>query len=124
MDDPMNTLSMALASICMSVAAQFSFRHGMTHLNASTPGQLTSWQEFLRVAATPSVLAGFALYGAAAVVWLKVLSDWEVSKAYPLAGLGFALSAGIGFISGESVSVMRMLGTAMICLGVLVIGQT
>ena len=120
----MNTLSMALASICMSVAAQFSFRHGMAHLKASAPGQLGAWQELLRVAACPSVLAGFALYGAAAVVWLKVLSEWEVSKAYPLAGLGFALSAGIGFISGESVSVMRLVGAAMICLGVLVIGRS
>ena len=121
----MNTLALALVSICTSVAAQFSFRHGMTGLKASmASGEHTFWQTLFAIAGNPFVLAGFALYGAGAVVWLKVLSEWEVSKAYPLVGLGFVLSAAIGFLLGETVSVTRILGAAMICMGVLVIGRS
>ncbi len=121
----MNTLALALVSICMSVAAQFSFRHGMVGFKASTvSGHHTFSQTLLEVAGSPFVLAGFALYGAGAMVWLKVLSEWEVSKAYPLVGLGFVLSAIVGFLFGETVSVTRILGASMICMGVLIIGRS
>ena len=39
------------------------------------------------------LITGFMLYGLGAIVWLGVLAKWDVSKAYPLVGLGFLLSA-------------------------------
>ena len=70
------------------------------------------------------VFAGFALYGIGAIVWLGVLSRWDVSKAYPLVGLGFALTAIVGALLGEQVTLQRFLGVALICAGVFVVGRS
>lgn len=70
------------------------------------------------------VLGGFVLYGLGAVVWLGVLSKWDVSKAYPLVGLGFLFTVAIGFLLGEEVSVPRVIGVALICAGVFLVGRS
>lgn len=78
----------------------------------------------LRILLQPKVLLGFALYGLGAVVWLSVLSRWEVSKAYPLVGLGFALSAWVGHWTGEQISYERLAGILLICAGVALVSRT
>ncbi len=70
------------------------------------------------------ILGGFLLYGLGATIWLTVLSRWDVSKAYPLVGLGFVLTAGIGFLAGESVTTIRLVGVLLICAGVALVGQS
>lgn len=70
------------------------------------------------------VIVGFLLYGLGAVVWLGVLSKWDVSKAYPLVGLGFVFTVGIGFLAGEQLSVARVSGVFLICAGVFLVGKS
>ena len=70
------------------------------------------------------VLGGFLLYGLGAVVWLAVLSKWDVSKAYPLVGLGFVFTVGIGFLIGEQVTTPRVIGVLLICSGVFLVGRS
>jgi multidrug transporter EmrE-like cation transporter len=70
------------------------------------------------------VLGGFLLYGMGAVICLGVLSKWDVSKAYPLVGLGFALTVVVGLIAGEHVSPLREGGVALICAGVFLVARS
>ena len=70
------------------------------------------------------IIAGFMLYGLGAVAWLAVLARWDVSKAYPLVGLGFVFTAAIGWTIGEHVGLGRALGIALICLGVILVGRS
>jgi drug/metabolite transporter (DMT)-like permease len=70
------------------------------------------------------VCAGLSLYGIGALLWLGVLSNWDVSKAYPLVGLGFVLTAIIGAMSGESISQQRIVGIALIACGVFVTSRS
>ena len=69
------------------------------------------------------VLGGFLLYGVGALVWLVVLSKWDVSKAYPLVGLGFVVTVAVGYLLGEQVTVHRVIGVALICAGVFLVGR-
>lgn len=82
----------------------------------------------LRLAGTvilnPAIIGGFALYTLGAVVWLWVLARWDVSKAYPLEGLRFALALLVGFLIGEQVTPLRDLGEVLICAGVFVISAS
>lgn len=121
----MNPLLAALISIALSVCAQFLLKHGVSSEIArsalQSPFNLTSVRMLLM---NFPLVAGFFLYGVGAILWLAVLSRWDVSKAYPLVGLGFVLSAAIGLVMGEAVSGPRLVGIALICSGVVVVSKT
>lgn len=118
----MKTLLIAIASIALSVAAQFSLKAGMSgdgvRAALAQPYTLSTLFDVLTVR---YVFVGFLLYGLGAVVWLGALSKWDVSKAYPLVGLGFVFTVAIGFIIGEQVTILRVIGVALICLGVFLV---
>jgi drug/metabolite transporter (DMT)-like permease len=120
-----NTFFMALLSILMSVVAQFVLKAGMSSESVrQVLGQPITVQTVVTVGLNGLVVLGFALYGLGAVVWLGVLSTWDVSKAYPLVGLGFMLSLLVGFITGEDVTILRGAGVALIALGVWLVVQS
>jgi multidrug transporter EmrE-like cation transporter len=123
--EPMNTFVIAVLSIAVSVAAQFSLKAGMS----STEVKVLLSQPFtvrgsVGVLTDVFVLTGLLLYVLGAIAWLGVLSKWDVSKAYPLVGLGFALTVPIGMIAGENITAARVVGVALICAGVWMVART
>ena len=118
-------MTIAVLSIALSVAAQFSLKAGMSGEDVRTLlAQPLTVRSALSVLANSYVIGGFFLYGLGALVWLAVLSKWDVSKAYPLVGLGFAATVALGWILGEHVTVARAAGVALICTGVFMVGQS
>jgi multidrug transporter EmrE-like cation transporter len=118
----MNTLIIAILSIVFSVTAQFALKAGMS--SAAVKAVLTqpfSVQTPWTILTNKFIFAGFCLYGLGAIVWLAVLTKWDVSKAYPLVGLGFALTVIIGALAGEQVTLVRSSGVALICAGVFLV---
>lgn len=121
----MNILLTAVASVAVSVLAQFSLKAGMSSAAVRAAlAQADAMQSAIAIACNKFVLLGFLLYGVGAVVWLAVLSHWEVSKAYPLVGLGFVFALALGLVLGEQVSVPRMCGALLICVGVFLVSRT
>lgn len=121
----MNTLFIAILSITLSVMAQFSLKAGMSGDGVKAIlAQPQSFRSIIYVLMDKYVLGGFALYGLGAVVWLGVLSKWDVSKAYPLVGLGFVFTVIIGYFLGEHVTPLRVIGVALICAGVFFVGRS
>ncbi len=121
----MRIFLVALLSVGFSVAAQFSLKAGMSSTQvrgalADALGVQTAWA----VLSQPFVLGGFVLYGLGAMVWLAVLANWDVSKAYPLVGLGFVFTALIGWMLGEQMNVYRIAGIVLICAGVALVGRS
>jgi multidrug transporter EmrE-like cation transporter len=115
----------ALVSIALSVAAQFALKAGMSSIPVKAAlAQPISVANAFQVISNGFVFGGFVLYGVGAVVWLAVLSRWDVSKAYPLVGFGFVLTAVVGAALGEQVSLVRSLGILLICAGVFVVSRT
>lgn len=109
----------ALSSILFSVAAQFLLKMGMSSLTIKQAFmQPLSFKLPWLILSHPFILGGFTLYGLGAIIWLKVLSVWDVSKAYPLVGLGFGFTLLIGIALGENITAFRMLGVLLICQGV------
>lgn len=121
----MNTLLTALVSITLSVAAQFSLKVGMSSVETKEALlQPFTLSNTLVIVTNRFVMSGFVLYGLGAVVWLGVLSRWEVSKAYPLVGFGFALTVLVGMLVGEQTTLLRVIGVALICTGVFLVGRS
>ena len=118
----LNPLFLALISVVISVAAQFTLKAG-TNLPSTKAalGTAMSWGNIYVIASNYVLLLGLALYALSAVLWIAVLARWDVSKAYPLVGLGFILTLAIGAALGEQVSASRALGVVLIAAGILLI---
>jgi drug/metabolite transporter (DMT)-like permease len=118
----MNVFLLALVSILISVAAQFSLKTGMSVIRAApVPVVSVNVNSLLLFLTNKWLIGGFLLYGLGALVWLSVLSKWEVSKAYPMVGLGFVFTTIIGFALGEEVTLLRAAGVSLIVAGVYVV---
>lgn len=79
--------------------------------------------QFIALCREPLVVAGFMLYGLAAVVWFGVISIENLSTCYPiLVGLTFVMvTTGAVLLFGESISARKIAGALIILLGVLVV---
>lgn len=121
----MKILLAALVSILLSVGAQFTLKAGMSsdsvRLALAQPLALRSAWDIL---SNGLVIYGFALYALGAVVWLVVLAQWDVSKAYPLVGLGFVFTLVVGLMQGEQIGVARAAGVLLIVLGVFLVSRS
>ncbi len=121
----MNTTLIAIISVALSVAAQFSMKAGMSGEGVrSALARPYTVKTLFDVLTDRYVFGGFLLYGLGAVAWLGVLSKWDVSKAYPLVGLGFVFTVAIGIFVGEQVTIMRVIGVGLIVAGVFIVGKS
>jgi drug/metabolite transporter (DMT)-like permease len=78
-----------------------------------------SW--VLELARIPAMWAALALYAAATLLWVRILSTVPLTRAYPFAALAFILVPAAGyFLFDEPVNARYALGTAFIIAGVIV----
>ena len=72
----------------------------------------------------PSTIAGLALYGSAAFLYIIALRKLPVSVAFPSVSLSYAIVAVLGhFLFGEPFGIKQLGGIALIMGGVVLINQ-
>jgi multidrug transporter EmrE-like cation transporter len=119
------TLSLALLAIVLSTAAQLLLKLGTNAVGPFAFTQENLLPVGLKLALEPRILAGTGLYVASLVIWIMTLSRTEVSIAYPLVSLGFALNALLAWwLLGEAVTPMRMAGIGVIIVGVFLVARS
>jgi multidrug transporter EmrE-like cation transporter len=123
---PLPILALIVLSISLSATAQVLFKLGMTSRavqEALAGGSLT--RAAFAVAQSAGVLGGLSLYGVGTILWLGVLSRTEISQAYPFVGLGFVLTAIVGYwLFGDAFGLLRIAGTALIISGIFLISRS
>jgi multidrug transporter EmrE-like cation transporter len=120
------TLGLILLSISLSAIAQGLFKFGMSSdaVKRALAGE-SPINAALAVLLSTGVLGGLSLYGIGTVLWLGVLSRIDVSLAYPFVGLGFVLTALIGyFLFGDTLGPLRIGGIALVILGIFLISRS
>ncbi|AFM01420.1 MULTISPECIES: SMR family transporter [Desulfitobacterium] len=71
------------------------------------------------------VMSGLFLYGISFLLWIKVLSKTELSYAYPFVSLGYIFIMAFSVIVfKENISFYRVLGTALVIVGVFFISRS
>ena len=79
----------------------------------------TSW---LVAALSPWLIAALVLYGFTTLLWIWILSQSELSKAYPFALLGAAFVPLLSYlILGETLSFSFFTGMVLVVIGILII---
>lgn len=115
-----------VASVMLAGVAQITLKAGVNRVTESQGGELRFNAEALTAIATSwVVLAGLALFGVSAVLWIFALSRASLSFAYPFAALGYVLIVAFSvLVLHETVPPLRWLGVAFICAGIVLIAQT
>lgn len=119
------TLICILLSTLLGVAGQLVLKHGMTIMGEQTISRAGAVSAAMKMATSPWVLLGIAVYVSGTFFWLVALSRVELSFAYPFASLSYVLIlASAWAFLGETVSLLRLAGVVTICLGVLIVSQS
>lgn len=90
-------------------------------LPVTTGGKFTF---LLHLCLNPWVASAFVAAFVAALCWMAALSKMELSHAYPFVGMTFVfVLIGSGVFFGEAVTPLKIAGSALIFLGIIVASQ-
>lgn len=116
--DKMSVLLLILVSVALGVLGQVSLKQGLTSSGRLELKDLISYR-LLSLVKEKFVVLGIVLYISATAIWLVVLSQEEISFAYPLVALGYILVAILGkLVFNENLTFFRIIGILLIILGV------
>ncbi len=106
-----------ICSLVASCASQF-WQKKAALLFAEQP-HLTALQKIL----TKPMLLGIFFLTVSAATWLAVLSQWDVSVAYPLLSLNFIIMLFVAhYFFNEKITTQQIVGVLLIVLGVITLG--
>jgi drug/metabolite transporter (DMT)-like permease len=114
-----------LIAVLASATGQVLLKKGMASMGALTlsTNQLVSilW----RIGTNPYVVIGLIIYVCGTVFWLAALSRVDLSYAYPFASLSYVLMLIASWLLfNENITPVRLLGTMVVGMGVLLISQS
>jgi multidrug transporter EmrE-like cation transporter len=117
-------LWLILAGVLLNAGAQLLMRKGM--LDIGTISINSSFKAVVpRMIANGYLWLSITCYGCSAVLWMVILSRVEVSFAYGFLSLGFVVVTLMGyFVFHESITRIRIVGIAFICIGILLISRS
>lgn len=114
----MSVLMLILISVILGVLGQISLKQGLNVIGKIELKDLLTSKIF-SLMRERFVLLGIVLYISATVVWLVVLSQEELSFAYPLVAIGYILVAILGKVFfNENLTFFRIFGILLVILGV------
>jgi drug/metabolite transporter (DMT)-like permease len=114
-------IAVALFSIFLGATGQFLFRLGMLHYGNVTVTGI--WRQLGAIILTPAIFLGFSCFGVSSILWLVVISRWELSYAYPLVALGYVLAILYGaFLLHETITLPKIMGSLLILAGISILG--
>jgi multidrug transporter EmrE-like cation transporter len=112
-------LPLIMLGVLLNAAAQLFLKEGMRRIGHFEFIWANAVPITMQVAGNVFVLGGLLCYVISVAVWLLVLSRVEVSFAYPLLSVGYIVNAVAGYyLFQENLSVMRITGIVIICVGV------
>jgi drug/metabolite transporter (DMT)-like permease len=120
----MKPIYLAFAAPLIGTTGQILLKSAMNAMGKIGPEQLASPISLgLRMLSDPKLVLAAFLYFFGFLLWMVILSRLELSKAYPILALSYCLVALASWaIFGEHLSLLRIGGTTVICLGVVMVG--
>jgi multidrug transporter EmrE-like cation transporter len=114
-----------LISVLGGAIGQILLKTGMSQMGALTLSLNQLFNILWRMATNPFVVIGLGVYVMGTVFWLAALSRVDLSYAYPFASLSYIvmLIASI-LIFKENVTLLRLIGTLVVGLGVFLISRS
>jgi len=104
---------------------QLAIKHAMYDIGPmSSPSIGEAFKFYSRALINPWVITGLGAAILAALSWMATLSKFELSAVYPILSLNFVLvPVASMLLFQEAVNAYKMIGIAMICLGVFIFSR-
>ena len=115
-----------LVSVFSNVTANIFLKKGVTSFGGLSGQKAQLFIELTKAATNPFVILGVVLYGFSFLIWLRILSFNDLSRAYPIfATIVFLLTtAGSAIFLNENVSLLRLIGIGIMLLGIFLVART
>ena len=114
-----------LVAVLASAVGQLVLKKGMGSMGALTLGAGQLGGILARIVASPYVLLGLAIYACGTLFWLVALSRVDLSYAYPFVSLSYVVMLVASWLLlDEQISLLRIAGSAVVILGVLLISRS
>ena len=115
------SIGLVLASVAFGAVGQLTLKAAMNNLGQL---QLTA-DTLLRMATSPLLLVGIAIFGVSTLLWLLALTKADLSFAYPFLSLTYiAVLIGGAVLFHERVTLDRVIGFAVIVTGVWIVARS
>jgi drug/metabolite transporter (DMT)-like permease len=114
-----------LVSVVAGAAGQVLLKKGMGSMGPLTLSIDQLGSILWRIGTNPYVVVGLAIYVTGTLFWLTALSRVDLSYAYPFASLSYVVMLIASWqLFNENITVLRLLGTLVVCLGVFIISRS
>lgn len=115
-----------IVSVISNVTANILLKRGVTKVGGFALSKESFVSDILKAAFNPFIFGGLILYGFSFVIWLRVLTISDLSRAYPIfVTFVFILTTIGSFIFlKESVSFMRVVGIGILIVGIFVVARS
>ena len=116
----MEFYKLLVTSVIFNVTANILLKKGVINFGGISGDKSKLFLELTKAAVSPFIIIGLTLYGLSFIIWLRVLTFNDLSRAYPIfATIVFSLTtAGSMIFLKENISVMRILGIGIMLLGI------
>jgi multidrug transporter EmrE-like cation transporter len=120
------TWVLILMGVGMNAAAQLLLKTATRPLGAFTVFDADTLMKSIGILAlSVPFWAGMICYSGSLCVWLAALSKAPVSVAYPMLSLGYVVVAAVSAMwLGESLTLAKVFGIALICAGVVLVSRS
>lgn len=114
-------LALILFQVFINTGAQILLKKGVSQVSFEQP----VFNLILSIATNLNIFMGVFIFVVSLLIWLYLLSKCELSYLYPFGSLSYVLAAiGGWYFFGENITILRLLGIAVIFIGVCCVAKS
>lgn len=114
-----------LISVLGGALGQILLKKGMSSMGPLTLSTNQAIPILWKMATNPYVIVGLGIYVIGTVFWLTALSRVDLSYAYPFASLSYVVMLiASWWLLDENISLLRIIGSIVVILGVILISRS
>ncbi|MBV8047436.1 MAG: EamA family transporter [Paludibacterium sp.] len=117
--------ALILFGVLLNAVAQLCLKAGVRQIGHFDFSPANIWPIGWKLATNLPIFGGLSCYVVSVVVWILALSRVEVSVAYPMLSIGYVVNALLAWwLFGEMLTAQRLMGIAVIIVGVVLVARS
>ncbi len=113
-----------IGTIVLTVFGQLAIKMQVSQAGAMPELTADKVAFLIRLLLNPWIIAAFAAAFLASICWMGAMTKFQLSHAYPFMSLNFVIVLALsGWLLHEPMSLARLAGVTLICIGTVIAAQ-